>query len=1162
MSLPTGNPDDISIQPDTGQEPPRQPLAGRKRISPEKRRSIPAKRGRRRLWPRLTLAALTLGLVLAAYWLVGFLGVPWYLRQNLPNLFAHDPRVSLETPEIGFNPFTFTLSFGKASISNNGQKIVEIEAARARIAPLPFLRSQLVCRSLFIDRPRIRAVLGENNRYNFWRLFSGAARSEKENDLLNLAELPFHFSLNNIEIFDGQISLSDKIRKNEHVLESVRIDIPHIANIATTVAATVEPRFSAVFNGSPIELKGKPGQDEAGKTTELACTIRNVDIKRYLGYLPIEFPLAVTQGSAEGDLQLTFAPASGDVAVDFQLKLTGLELADKDKSVTVTAPSSHLDGILRPMNSEIAFRNIVTHGFTIATPDDLPWHLTRMLSMPQKSLENGIFSRLLVDNLLADDGSLQRGAGKKNANDWDGIDIRISNYRRTDDQKKDEMTGSYALTARHGETGARLRLAGDFLGGAVSSGDMSIETIPLATLWPWLGRPELSGEGIATFRATLHFADTGAVKSSVLPCWFEKGQLEAKKVSLATWFRAESLKLDGFSLNQDNFSLGKVTLVGGETVLDAAKPPEIFTASFPQVESLDYQGTLTLKDSQRRLPELRFSEAKIQASDLRQAGRPSDKDNVQVQAKLGDKGRFDGRGNVSLSPLKLTLRSDFSDLPTKVVFPWYTGNAFLQSVDLPFSGKGNVLLPGAAFRGEIAFAAGGLPGKKTPYFSWDGLNLYGIRFERDKYSAIIGEMAVKKPRLTVTVNAASPPPAAQLSAFISRICGDGGKKGAMALEIQQISIKDGLITYNDNRLRPEWSGNIGAVNGKFGAFVTQKTAQATSFRLTATLAPPTLVTQALAVPALPSSPVSLTGSIAFLGGGAGAWRLTIADLPIKRFASQVGNFFGIGQDGLVSLDLSSASDGKTVNEETLFTGKNFTAASTKAEAAFLLALLTDKAGKVSWRADISHPADKIAAPVLERGVAALRDQIKKAPTAPFAVAGADDLAENGVLDFTPGQAQMTGDSHKTLGRIRDFLAAHPLLTVEVIGSAGSADALAIKKELEAAENNRVVKENARRAAAWREEVKKQGATFTNEEADIPPPLPAPFAPVKPQAVQVDAAMLKYLAKRRAELARDILTAEMTVKPERVLVGTPKIEKGKGQGRVVFHLRALTVEAKE
>jgi len=1089
-------------------------------------------------------------IILAAYSLAGFWGVPWYLRENLPKLFAADPRLSLETPEIAFNPFTFILTLGNVSVKDDGQKMVEIGAARARLDALSLLRSQFVARSLRIDQPRLQAVRGEDKGYNLRRLFAKAVHSDNANGPLNLAELPFQFALNNIEIFDGRISLIDKIRHSEHILENIRIDIPHIANIATTVEATVEPRFSAIFNGSPIELKGKPGQDKAGKTTELACTIRDLDIKRYLGYLPMKFPLAITKGNAEGDLQLTFTPASGDVAIDFQLKLTGLELADNDKTVMVVAPASHLDGVLRPMNGEIAFRNIVTHGFTITMQNGFPWHLTQFLSSPQNSEEGGLFSRLLVDSLLADDGSLRRGDGKKNLDEWDGIDIRISKYLRTAGQKKDEVTGSYALTARHGETGSRLRLAGDFLGGVVTGGDMSVEAVPLSTLWPWLGRPELSGEGSANVQATLRFAAADA--AGVQPYWFENGRLEAKKPRLGAWFKAESLKLDGFSLNQDGFSLGKVTLAGGATLLDTAKPPAIFTAGFPQVESLDYQGTLTLVDSRRQLPELRFTEVEIQATDLRQAQHPSDKDNIHVQARLGDKGRFDGRGNVGILPLKLTLRSDFSGLPTTAILPWYTGNAFLLALDLPFSGKGNVMLPGAAFRGEISLASGALTDKKTPYFSWDGLNLYGIRFDREKRSAIIGEMAMQKPRLTVAVDAASPPPAARLAASISRICGDNRKKDeAVALEIQKISIKDGSIAYSDNRLRPAWRGDIGAINGSFGAFVADKPAQATSLHLTATLA---------------ASPIDLTGSIAFLGGGAGPWRLTIADLPVKQFASQTGDFFGISQEGLIGLDLSSASDGENIREKALFTGTNFSVTSAKAEAAFLLALLTGKEGKIIWQADTSRPADSktAAPPIFDRGMAALRDLIKKARTAPFTVAGADDLAKNGVLDFVPGQVKMSGNSHQTLAQVRDFLALHPLLALEVIGGADGDDVQAMKKELEAEERNRVTKENTRRAAAWQEELKKVGGTpaASHDETDIPPPLPSHFAPVRAQAVQVDAAMVKDLANRRAELARNILIGEMAVKPAQALLGAAKIEKGKGQGRVVFRLQPLVAETEK
>jgi len=1147
----TGKPDDIAIQPGKG-ETPKPTLADREGISLKRQGKKAADRSKRggRSWLPPLLTALALIILFAAYCLAGFWGVPWYLRENLPKAFAHDPRLRLDMPAITFNPFTFTLTIDNARIDDDGQEMVRIGAIKAGLEALPLLRWQFVCRNLSIDHPHIQAVFGEDRRYNLRRLFANFAAPDNGKEMFNLAELPFQFSLNNIEITDGQISLADEKRQNQHVLENVRISIPHVANITTVVKATVEPRFSATFNGSPIELTSKPGRDTTGKITKLACTIRNLEIKRYIGYLPINFPLALTKGSAEGDLELAFSPAGGDVAIDFQLKLSDLELADNDKSVIVTAPSSHLDGVLRPISGEVSFRNIVTHGFTVTSRDGFPWRVTQVLSTPSARQENSMFSRLLVDNLLADNGSLRKSDDRKNPDEWDAIDIRISKYLRADNQKKDEMTGNCALTARHVATGGRLRFAGDFVGGALTAGDMSLEAMPLATLWPWLGKPELSGDGVANVQATLRFPGD-QTSAAVKPWVLADGRIDAKKLSLGAWFKAEGMKLDGFSHNENKFSFGKVTLTGGEIVFDAAKPPEIFAKGFPEVKSLDYEGTLTLKDSQRNLPELHFSAMKVQATDLRQAQGPTDKDNVQIQAKLNNGGTLNGRGNAGISPFKLTLRSDFTNLPAARILPWYTSNPFLLSLDFPCSGKGNILLPGAAFRGEISLAAGALTDKKTPYFSWEGVDLYGIRFDRQKHSAIIGEMALRKPSLTISIDAASPPPAARLAAFISRIASDSGKKDeTAALEIQKISVRDGLITYSDNRQRPPASGTISAVNGSLAAFVTDKPAQAAALQLTAALA---------------GSPINLTGSIALLNGGAGSWKLTATDLPIKQFASLAGDFFGIGQDGLVSFELSSASDDKHVREDAVFTGKNLIGASLKPESALLLALLTNKDGITTWRANASHPADKALTPISERGFAALRELLKVSQTTPFAVAGADELEKNRALDFPPGQVKMSGQGRETLGKIRDFLAAHPLVALEVIGCADSIkDGEILKKELEAEEKNRVAKENARRAAAWQRDSNKSSATpaASDEDADIPPPLPTHPAPVKPRAIEVDAAMLKDLANRRAELARNVLVGELAVTPKQVILGAPKIEKSKDnpQHRVVFGLKPLTPPA--
>ena len=240
------------------------------------------------------------------YVLFGFLGIPRIVRYVLVDVVPESIHRRVEVGEIAFNPFRLELNISNLSIKSRlkGKDFVKIGGLDLDIEAVSLPKRALVVSKLQIERPHVFLERDKKGCLNIEDLLGGEegeaeAKGKKE-------EAPPKFSINNIEIKDGTLLFKDDLKGALHKVEKINIGIPFISDVGQNVKVYVKPYFSASFNGSPVAFKGQTRPFARDRDTKIHLRFFNIDVSKYLKYIPDYNGLRLRKGILSTNLAIHF----------------------------------------------------------------------------------------------------------------------------------------------------------------------------------------------------------------------------------------------------------------------------------------------------------------------------------------------------------------------------------------------------------------------------------------------------------------------------------------------------------------------------------------------------------------------------------------------------------------------------------------------------------------------------------------------------------------------------------------------------------------------------------------------------------------------------------------------------------------------------------------
>ena len=309
--------------------------------------------------------AIIVGVSLIIYSLIGFIAIPLILESILPGKLSEALNRPVSINNIRLNPFALTAAVEGLDIKdkNTTDPFVSFDKLFVNIQTMSLFKLGLVVKEVRLTGPDIRIVRTSETEFNFSDLIP-EKESEKKPEIEEPEAdgKPFQFSISNIGIVDGNISLQDDIVQKQHVLSAINLTLPNISNFEKNIDTYSEPIFSGKFNhaGISIDADTKPFHDTLGTIVNLSLS--DIEIPYYFAYVPKGMVgFEIRNGSLNVDARISFIQKNDqpEVTVQGAISLANLELLEKNGNRLFTLPGMQIDvAPSRPLENQLKLASV------------------------------------------------------------------------------------------------------------------------------------------------------------------------------------------------------------------------------------------------------------------------------------------------------------------------------------------------------------------------------------------------------------------------------------------------------------------------------------------------------------------------------------------------------------------------------------------------------------------------------------------------------------------------------------------------------------------------------------------------------------------------------------------------------------------------------------
>ncbi|GEM_PF-5261317 len=256
-----------------------------------------------KLWHKI---AIVTALFLSLYTIFGFFILPNIIKNLLENQVAQQLYRDISVQGVKFNPFNLRCTVEGFKVYKQGEKkhLLDIRAVTIDLESISLLKRALVIREVVLENPDIRVIRYKNGSFSFSDALTKMQEVKKEKE--EKENRPLLFSINNIQLKDGEFHFVDELEGSKHDLTRFNLNIPFISNLKTKIDIFVTPRFSAVVDGSLWETEAKAKPFIPTRPGEVSFQFTDLELKRYFPYVDQLVQGKLKDGYLSADIKLDF----------------------------------------------------------------------------------------------------------------------------------------------------------------------------------------------------------------------------------------------------------------------------------------------------------------------------------------------------------------------------------------------------------------------------------------------------------------------------------------------------------------------------------------------------------------------------------------------------------------------------------------------------------------------------------------------------------------------------------------------------------------------------------------------------------------------------------------------------------------------------------------
>ena len=276
---------------------------------------------------------------IAAFVLILFGVAAWQVPKVLHNVLVQDVSKMIgrdvSVGDISFNPFTLTVRARDLAVAQPDSQtplltLAELDVSAAWTSLFWFAP---VVDRMTLREPNIAIVREDVTRFNFSDIQQRVAEltaAQPEEPPKPDEGLP-RFSLNNMVIENGSITLDDKVTGRKQVVDEVGVGVPFISTFGYATDIDVQPRVHLRINGSPFDLNGVARPFDKVPSSTLRVAFNGLQLEKWADVWPMPLPFKVESALLDSNLQVVFEQpkdAPPKIRVVGDLGLRRLDLRD------------------------------------------------------------------------------------------------------------------------------------------------------------------------------------------------------------------------------------------------------------------------------------------------------------------------------------------------------------------------------------------------------------------------------------------------------------------------------------------------------------------------------------------------------------------------------------------------------------------------------------------------------------------------------------------------------------------------------------------------------------------------------------------------------------------------------------------------------------------
>ncbi|MGY6272493.1 DUF748 domain-containing protein [Achromobacter denitrificans] len=1027
---------------------------------------------------RLTRRVGKILLGIAAFILILFGVAAWQVPKVLGTVLTQDVSKMIgrdvSVGRITFNPFTLTIRARDLAVAQPGSQtplltLAELDASAAWTSLFWFAP---VVDRLTLREPNIAIVREDVTRFNFSDIQQRVAElaAAKPDEPPKPDEGLPRFSLNNMVIENGSITLDDKVTGRRQVVDELGVGVPFISTFGYATDIDVQPRLHLRINGSPFDLTGVARPFDVVPSSTLRVAFNGLQLEKWADVWPMPLPFKLESALLDSNLQVVFEQpkdAPPKIRVVGDLGLRRLDLRDTAgeglaawSALTVSrleleplarkayvgevglwAPQIH---VRRYANEHLNWQDVVVQlkqlGGVEPTATPVADKLRKASGLESPARDGAAPAPAPAEAAPA----AQAGAGAP-ASPAAAASAPAAAAAPASAESNAPAEWKVALDAFN------LHEGEVYVTDAISKLDYVMTG--LAATVEGVALPQVQDEPINLWLTMDNSTDGGWLRA--------KGPLVLKPLSLELGVRLGNVALA--PLAPAVRSAAPVSLLDGR--LGAAAQVHVREKNGAvDASATAVQADLTqfkARDESLK-PALDIALQSLRMTADRLAMGPGQSNFTLAAAGIQGNGKLDLKGSFTPQPLTVKTSVDLSELNVASFAPYAASslNATVRAITLGAKGdaefaaaSGNAPMK-AGWKGGVEITGVDLQDRvnNDDFLNWKRLGFSGmdISVAGDKIGARLGDIALEdfygrvllnaQGRLNVMDLVAAP---GQAGGSITQDTQTPGRRaappapardraGAMPdISVNSVTLNRGRMTFTDRFVKPNYVAELSSIEGSITA-VSSTNPQPAKVKVTGRV--------------YTTAPLSISGIVQpFAKYLSLDLKATAKGVDLPRFNTYSAKYVGYPiKRGKLSVDLEykikdralQATNHVVLNQLT-FGDKTNSPDATKLPVLLAVALLKDARGNIDINLPISGSLDDPEFSVGGIVVRVLMNLVVKAVTSPFsllasAFGGGEELS---YVEFAPGSAALTEDSAQRIDTLIKALMDRPALKMDISGRA-------------------------------------------------------------------------------------------------------------------------------